>query len=261
MIDSRLFAACAALLCSITALAAGPGATRYRVVEVPEPQFTGASCLSGYARRFTATGLKVMFALICDPALANATHRKIAAAAGVALGAVPAILQGLQTTGALLVMGKERRLDATKRLLDEWALAYAQRLRPKTLRTIYETPHFDRWRDWNLEEPDVRWGGEPAAQLLVGHLRPGILTLYADKLPPRLMLEQRFTVAMHGQRTRFLELRRPFWGAPLNQFVIAPQTTPPALVYADLLATGDGRCIETAHLLHEEHLARLFPAR
>ena len=59
MIDSRLLAASAALLCSVTVSAAGAGAAapRYRMVEVPEPQFAGASCLPGYARRFTATGI------------------------------------------------------------------------------------------------------------------------------------------------------------------------------------------------------------
>ena len=80
----------------------------------------------------TMTGLKVMFALLCDPLLADATQRAIAARAGVALGAVPAVLADLQQTSDLLVLGKRRRLHATKRLLDEWALVYARRLRAKT---------------------------------------------------------------------------------------------------------------------------------
>jgi hypothetical protein len=43
MIDSRLLAASAALLCSVTVSAAGAGAAapRYRMAEVPEPQFRG----------------------------------------------------------------------------------------------------------------------------------------------------------------------------------------------------------------------------
>jgi hypothetical protein len=35
---------------------------------------------------------------------------------------------------------------------------------------------------------------------------------------------------------------------------------PPVLIYADLLATGDGRCLETAQMIYENQLARLLPA-
>ncbi|MBC3833208.1 hypothetical protein H8K33_16990 [Undibacterium amnicola] len=33
---------------------------------------------------------------------------------------------------------------------------------------------------------------------------------------------------------------------------------PPLLVYADLMATGDARCIETAKMIYDEHVARLL---
>jgi len=57
MIYTRLLAASAALLCSVAVAGSPPAVSRYRVTEVPEPQFTGASCLPGYARRYAATGI------------------------------------------------------------------------------------------------------------------------------------------------------------------------------------------------------------
>lgn len=208
---------------------------------------------------FTINGLKILFALICDPALAEAPQRAIAAAAGVALGAVPAVLQDLRQAGHLLVAGKRRRLNATKRLLDEWALAYARKLRAKTLHAKYETPNFDAWKNWQLNPEQVRWGGEPAAALLTGYLRPGVLTLYAEKLPPRLMVEQRLAAAGRLAIERLIEVRKPFWGKMLHAEA-RPDTVPPVLVYADLLATGDGRCMETAQMVYDDYLARLLPA-
>lgn len=210
-------------------------------------------------KAFTIAGLKVQFALICDPVLADAPLRAIAAAAGVALGGVPAVLADLQQAGHLLVQGRKRRLNATRRLLDEWAQDYARRLRPKTLLETYTSPRFDAWESWQLDPAQALWGGEPAARLLVQHLRPGVLTLYAEKMPARLMVEQRMvaarTMPMDG---RVLELRRPFWGKlPAAE---PPGSVPPALVYADLLATGDSRCLETAELIYDCCLARLFPA-
>jgi hypothetical protein len=206
----------------------------------------------------TMTGLKVMFALLCDQLLADAPQRAIAARAGVALGALPAVLADLQQTGELLVLGKRRRLNATKRVLDDWALAYARRLRAKTLQAIYAVKDFDTWPQWQLDEPAL-WGGEPAANLLVQYLRPGVLTIYADKLLPTLQARH----AMRRVRTAeedgtTLEWRKPFWGA--LPVAVHPNAVPPVLVYADLLATGDARCIETAQMVYDEHLARLFPA-
>lgn len=206
----------------------------------------------------TANGLKILFALLCNPVLAEAPHRAIATAAGVALGAVPPVLQGLRQTRHLLVVGKRRRLNATKRLLDEWALLYARKLRTKTLQATYATPNFDNWRDWQVNPDEARWGGEPAGALLTDYLRPGNLTLYTDRLPPRLMVEQRMVLAGPWTTERLVEVRKPFWGPVVNPEARA-DTVPPVLVYADLLATGDGRCIETAQMLYDRYLARLLP--
>ena len=210
-------------------------------------------------KMFATAGLKVLFALLCDPALADAPYRGIAAAAGVALGAVPAALADLRQARHLIETDKARRLLATKRLLDEWALAYAHTLRAKTLLKTYVAPNFGTWADWRLDPEQARWGGEPAANLLVRYLRPGVLTIYADKLPPRLIVEQRLVLAGPLVEANLLELRKPFWGRTLR-VEGRPDTVPPPLVYADLLATGDGRCIETAQLVYDEYLARLLPA-
>jgi hypothetical protein len=210
-------------------------------------------------KAYTLTGLKVTFALLCDPELANAPQRAIAAAAGVALGAIPAVLADLQQTGHLLVLAKRRRLNATKRLLDEWALTYARRLRAKTLQATYVTHDFYAWKNWPLDPAQALWGGEPAANLLVNYLTPGVLTIYADKIPPQILVEQRMKLARGNTPGEpVVEWRKPFWG---NVPAAArPDTVNPVLVYADLLATGDARCIETAQLVYDEYLARLFPA-
>jgi hypothetical protein len=232
----------------------GPGLLVYITGQKPK---TG-DALPHAGKAHTMTGLKVTFALLCEPLLADAPHRAIAARSGVALGAVPAVLADLQQAGNLLVLAKRRRLNATKRLLDEWALAYAQRLRAKTLQAIYVVKDFDMWPQWQLDAPAL-WGGEPAANLLVHYLHPGVLTIYADKLPPMLQARHAMRqVRLAEANGTVLEWRRPFWGA--LPATVRPDTVHPVLVYADLLATGDARCIETAKLVYDQHLARLLPA-
>jgi hypothetical protein len=109
----------------------------------------------------------------------------------VALGALPAVLAGLQQTGHLQTLGTKRKLIATRRLLDEWALAYARTLRPKQLLRTLVAPTFENWKTWSLKADHAQWGGEPAAALLTKYLRPGVLTIYAEKMPARLMVDQR----------------------------------------------------------------------
>lgn len=210
-------------------------------------------------RAFTTAGLKTLFALICNPQLATATYREIAAAADVALGALPPVLTALQKTGHLNVLGNKRKLNTTRRLLDEWALAYARTLRPKQLLRTLVAPTFETWRAWDLHAEHAKWGGEPAAALLTKHLAPGVLTLYADKLPARLMVQHRMTTAKPNDEHNLVEVRKPFWGEDACNSDLT-DLVPPALVYADLLATGDARCIEAAQMIYEAHLARLFTA-
>lgn len=223
---------------------------RRRLEEQPDNPASQAS---------TSSGLKLLFALLTAPGLAEGPQRQMAAAAGVALGSVPGILNDLQRGGHLLAAGKHRRLRPTKRLLDEWAYDYARRLRPKSLLAAYVTPKFSNWAHWPMTSNQPLWGGEPAANLLVGNLKPGVLTLYAETIPVRLVVAQRMTSARPVDVEHRVEIRKLFWGP---QFFAeqSARTVPPALVYADLLATGDARCFEAAGLIYDRHLAELLPA-
>jgi hypothetical protein len=48
-------------------------------------------------RAYTTVGMKVVFALLCWPELAEATHRNLAAAAQVALGTVGPVIEDLES--------------------------------------------------------------------------------------------------------------------------------------------------------------------
>jgi len=209
-------------------------------------------------RAFQPTGIKLLFGLICKPELAAAPYREIANQTGTALGTINWVMRDLQELRFLTVIKRGRRLNATKRILDEWALAYARVLRPKLLLGRYQTPTVDGWQQWHPENEAALWGGEPAAALLTQYLRPGALTLYAKHVPGRMVVERKLTIVRNYLvDDRIVEFRNKFWDfeAPTGK----PHIVPPALVYADLLATGDARCIETAKLVYDDNLARLFP--
>ncbi|MCA2998429.1 MAG: hypothetical protein ING75_07470 [Rhodocyclaceae bacterium] len=220
------------------------------------------------AKAGTPAGLKVLFALLCDPELIDRPQRDIALEANVALGAIPSVLNDLRDQGHVLVMPGTRRLNVTKRLLDEWAMAYARIMRPKTLAAAYNAPTIADWKAWAMDPDGMWWGGEPAAAIMTNYLRPGVLTIYTEKLPAKFIHEHRLTKAPNDHRGRveaMVEIRKPFWGTPLQQqhdIMAGPAVTvPPVLVYADLLATGDARCIETAEILYAKTIAPIHTPR
>jgi hypothetical protein len=209
---------------------------------------------------FASTRLKVLFCLICDAELTSAPYPTIAAAADVALTTMPAVIADMKERGWLQVINRQRRLERSRQLLDDWAQAYACDLRGKTLIGRYAAPKFEEWREWPLNPAHLRWSGEPAAALLGCDIDPGVLTLYSDKLPARLIAHEHLAPAGPLAYERLVELRRPFWGESLKLWG-RPDSVPPALVYADLLATGNARCIESAQIIYDGWLARAFPDR
>jgi hypothetical protein len=210
---------------------------------------------SPLGRAFQPTGLQVLFALLCHPQWVNLPYRELATRAGVAHGTVGWVMPDLQQQGFVTELkGKRgtRRLYETERLLALWVDAYARQLRPRTLLGRYYVATLDDWQGWPLAAHDAQWGSEPAAALLTQYLKPGELTLYADKLPGLLAGKYRFLKEPDVGHQAVVEVRRRFWRFPESNACV-----PPVLVYADLLATGDARCIETAKRLYEEYVVRL----
>ena len=210
-------------------------------------------------RAFQPTGLQVLFALLCHPKWVNLPYRELATRAGVAHGTVGWVMPDLQQQGFVTELkGKRgtRRLYETERLLALWVDAYARQLRPRTLLGRYYVPTLDGWQGWPLAAHAAQWGGEPAAALLTQYLKPAELTLYADKLPGLLAGKYRFMKEPDVGHKAVVDVRRRFWKFPQDDGV-GDACVPPVLVYADLLATGDARCIETAKRLYEEHVVRL----
>jgi hypothetical protein len=208
-------------------------------------------------RAFQPTGLQVIFALLCHPEWINLPYRELAARAGVAHGTVGWVMPDLQQQGFITeIKGKRgtRRLYEGERLLALWVDAYTRQLRPRLALGRYFVQTINCWRDWPLAEHAAQWGGEPAGALLTQYLKPAELTLYAEKLPGLLAGKYRFMKEADAQHRDAVEVRRRFWNFPetANEACV-----PPVLVYADLLATGDARCIETAKRLYEEHVVRL----
>jgi hypothetical protein len=205
-------------------------------------------------RAFTPIGLKIVYALLCQPNLVNAPYREMAQTATAALGTVALVFRDLTKLGFIVDMGSRgRRLKNRKTLFERWLIAYPEQLRPKLETGRYRATDPNWWQTADLQNMKAYWGAEVAADRLTHYLKPQIITLY--------VMEERATQFKMTNRLRKdpdgdIEILKTFWDAQseFNQADIVN----PILVYADLIASGDPRNIETAQILYERELAEHF---
>ena len=202
---------------------------------------------------FTPTGLKILYAFICNPDLLNATFRDIAKAADVGLGTAADIIGDLRKQGFLVVTeGLQRRLFNTQQLQQTWIETFPTRLRGKLQGKKFTAPDPEWWKEARPRDQGAYWGGEVAAAKLTGYLIPQTCTLYAHEDPKALILRYRLRPDPNG----IVEILKAFWDPTLPQGP-APyeDVVHPLLVEADLKVIDDPRAHETARLIHDKFLA------
>ena len=147
------------------------------------------------ARPFQKAGLKLIFVLLTDPAAASWTCRRLAAEAGIALGAVSLTLKRMEKLGYLERSGaRKRTLHNPEALLRRWELGFSETLRDRLLLhtcrltgglEIADLPGLLRER--GLGE-SVLIGGELGAHLLLDHPEPRSAVLHLPGEPLKTML-------------------------------------------------------------------------
>jgi len=208
---------------------------------------------------FTETGAKALFYLLKHGPDIEATYRDLSAATSVSLDKISKLLNELKDD-ATIVQQRQGcyQVRNPRRLLDMWVEAFVAKLHPKIILGQYKSPYGENiaalleagLRDDALGNVIV--GGEYAADLLTGYLRASSATIYV-RLREIDSVQQNLKLAPSKEGP--IEVCAAF--APeignLSEehgFVLAD----PVLVYAELLATDDPRCGETALLIKEKHL-------
>lgn len=204
----------------------------------------------------TATHLRVQFALLCKQRLLNATYREINEIANVALGTIGWVFTDLNqrgyTTGG---KGKANRVFLERqKLILEWVMNYPIKLRTKLNSKRFRAPIKGWWETVDVTRYGAQWGGEVAAEKLTGYLRAHAVTIYfhkenKQKNLTRFVIENRLQADPQGD----IEVLDAFWD--FADEVVTPETAPPILVYADLLATLNPRNLETAKLIYDQYIA------
>lgn len=200
---------------------------------------------------FSPRRAQVIFALLVWPKLLSLPIKHTSEVAGVSMGMAFEAIQLLKESG--YVMGENTpRLARKTELIDRWADAYGTGLRNKLILGRYRADNVDAF----ILNTNEQWlvSGEAAVGSL---LRPTTLTIYVDELDPKLIFENRWR--RDGQPN--IEVRKKFW-KNIGQILHAHNGSnfrgpegkvPPLLIYADLIASGDGRQREAAQQFRKEN--------
>ncbi|HEX8658294.1 MAG TPA: type IV toxin-antitoxin system AbiEi family antitoxin [Hymenobacter sp.] len=207
-------------------------------------------------RAFQPAGVQLLYQLLRDPQLLQAPYRVLADQAQVALGSVSVLLRSLQQLELLRDEAGKRRWTDPAQVLHRWVAAYGEVVRPRLHGQRYRWLEAKQARQgWQQLElgPDMAWGGEPAAHLLLeGYLLPEYFTLYTAAPRGEIMRRLRLVPDEAGK----VEVLPPM-STTLGPERPLPRAVHPLLAYADLYLTAEPRNREVAHLLHERYLSHL----
>ncbi|HEV2482073.1 MAG TPA: type IV toxin-antitoxin system AbiEi family antitoxin [Puia sp.] len=200
---------------------------------------------------WNASGLKLLFVLIQDPQMIEATYRSLADVAGIALGSITPLMEELRREGYIKRQhaGEKEVLAHRSRLFARWTELYPLFLRPRLMmgsfRFLTNRPN-DLWRSLQLE--GVYWGGEPAGDLYTHLLVPEEFTIYTTRQATDLIKLLKIVPDEKGN----IAVLQKFWKDwPGSHSVKC--AVPPLLAYADLIDSSDSRRWEIAEKIKSDY--------
>lgn len=191
---------------------------------------------------FNEAGLKLISYFLSDDDNVARPYREISSATGLSLGTIKNVIEDLKSSRCIFMADNQRKLMNKETLTEHWQLAYNTVLKPKLLlgrMDFIKQQDSEDWMNAGLLQGD-EWGGEPGAYLVDGFLKPEIMTLYSASNIPELTRDMRLKPSKNGRVLVYLK----FWTDKDDS-----RTAPKHIIYADLMGSGDSRCLEAAKRL------------
>ncbi len=209
-------------------------------------------------RAFQEAGIRLIFNLLTRPEPLQRSYRELAEETGIAIGSISHVMRELEDLKFILKTESKRVLKNKSGLLDRWIVAYQDVLRPRLVKRQLRFADKSKYSNWKkidlnpLKAKNTLWGGEPAAAILTNHLKPAFYTIYTTKS----WQECAKSFGLIPDENGDVEIVQMFWTSiqpKENDLAIVP----PALVYADLINSGNDRNLETAQIIFDNELQHL----
>lgn len=188
---------------------------------------------------FNDSAIKLIFYFLLDKSNIAKPYRKIVEETGFSIGTVKNVIEEMTLQHHIIKTPKGRVLMDWRKLLDDWQVAYNQTLKPKLFlkkMTLAKPERIKNWKDTKLPQ-DACWGGESGANLTDGYLIPEIHTIYTGGDSNEIIRTSKILPSSEGE----ILVYKKFWTG-IEENHIAPKI----LIYADLMGTANGRCLDAA---------------
>lgn len=176
-------------------------------------------------RAVSASGLKVIIALLLNPDLLVSNYRAIATASNIALGGVGTIMKDLEAQGYVKVRNNKKCLLKRHELLERWAELYPLTLKRKQLVGRYmsteEELRFNTSEEWYLSAIDE---GEDLYKVKA-------YTFYTNVKKQDLRAKFGLVQDKNGE----IEVLKPFWH-PNNESMVDGKFVNVILNYVDRIS-------------------------
>lgn len=195
-------------------------------------------------KSFNEAGLRLILYFLLDQANVSKTYRAIHNDAEVSLGTIKNTIESLMKRKFITIHDGKRMLINRDDFIELWQQSYNAVMKPKLFMGKMRFISNEAKRDWtSIILPDgMSWGGESGANLIDGYLMPENLTIYSD-VPIRQLLTTR--KVMPSRRGDISVYRKCWKGNDLHNLA------PKLIIYADLMGSGDSRCLEAAQRLKD----------
>lgn len=194
-------------------------------------------------RAFSEVGIKLIYYFLLDDNNIAKSYRVINKESGISLGSITNVVDDLVKLNYVINTPKGRILKNRVQLIKDWQVAYNKILKPKLLIKEFDFIDNDAAVSWDATRlpDDMVWGGEPAAFLLNGFLYPEEFDIYSGVASVYLLTTKRYKAEPGGP----IKVYQRFWTNAEDGQI------PGFLIYADLMGSGNSRCIEAAQKLME----------
>lgn len=210
-------------------------------------------------RAFQANGLKLLHYFYEQPHLLQTSYRELSTTTGISTGAISGILEDLRAEDFYKKSKQGNRLRRGHQLVQRWAYAYLDRVKPKLYRaTLRQTnPELLEQIERTGAQDGVLLGGERAATARSGYLISPNYLLYSDLRLAELF--ERYELVPFNKMSEDSSYREVYHifpplpaALPVRKKLDLP-IVGDLLIYADLLSSDDVRVLEAAnHLLEHE---------
>tara|TARA_R110000868_G_scaffold105784_1_gene290480 strand:+ start:784 stop:1773 length:990 start_codon:yes stop_codon:yes gene_type:complete len=207
-----------------------------------------------YSEIFTPSGAQILFHLLQNPELINATYRHLSEISKVSLGSVSKTINGLLNEEFAVKQDTEKKyqLIRLEELLEKWIDVLNQKILPanKLGNFTFTKDKFEILE--SNPEFETRWGGESGAAMLTDYLIPEKYTLFTNRPKQDLIKNYRLLPKDDGEITVY----KPFWkmGSCRDNYEDSHIAAHPLLIYAELVNSGNDRNIETAKIIFDEYI-------